>query len=625
MSWYTSWTPSDRRTVDDWSPSRSVSSFFSWGNETTSYAGLGANDTKEKLSDILAELNRSANMLSNAGSDGMEKTMRVRYCGATKDGEPVPEGFSTKEFIISPDLMIADGGKVRTGAEYYNNLDALHGRVILGTQIRKNVSQEEFAKFAGSQDQQSKQTFQTLQESIAYGQISKDWVGFQPYLDRHAKVTHAKKSEFQVPQELTADEFDNIVNAANFNMLNPDDPIISDNQDVNDIVNQFNDRLGTDWKSCTDAVDWLKDLLKVTPPPPTGGEGDGEDDGEDDGGEGESGESDGEGDDEETDKAPESPTAAGKPKPMDSDLLSDKPIESKSKEYGDLTGTESDVLEVDELVVVERDAEWMVQRYSRTSATAQNNYKEIVKKNAKTIKEIEKCFLFQENVCSIYSHGLTSGELDEHAFTKIHRGEYDTIYERKDTPKQSKHCLGILLDQSGSMRSSRIVAAREVVILLLEGLKAYKSIVPIVYGHSGQEEDYKEVDLIPYVNKTTDNRQFLSVAPALLQNIDGMAINHVAKQMQKVDDVDHRYLLVISDGQPEGYGYSGSSAIKHTRAAVDRAARAGVKVFGIGICNAFCPETGNKLYGAGNYVVINDAAGSLKVMTKKLKSFLSRH
>ena len=622
MSWYTSWTPTERFKADDWSPSRSVSSFFSWGNETATRSHSG-DEKKEKLSDMLAELNRSANMLSNAGSDGTEKSMRVRFCGATKEGEPVPEGFNPKEFVISPDLMIDDAEKIRTGTDYYNNLDALHGRVILGTQIRKNVPQAEFDQFAGSQDQQSKQTFQTLQEAIAYGQISKDWVGFQPYLDRHAKVTHAKKSQFQVPQELTAEEFDNIVNAANYNMLNPDDPIVSDNQDVNDIVNQFNDRLGTDWQSCVNTVDWLKDLLKFTPPPPSGDGEDGSD--EDSGEEAESRASDGKGDVKDSDKAPESSTADGKPKPMDSDLLSDKPIESKSKEFGDLTGTESDVLEIDNLVVVERDAKWMAQRYNRTTATAHNNYKEIVKKNAKTIKEIEKCFLFQENVCSVYSHGLTSGELDEHAFTKIHRGEYDTIYERKDTAKQSRHCLGILLDQSGSMRSSRIIAAREVVILLLEGLKAYKSIVPVVYGHSGQEEAYKDVDLIPYVNKATDNREFLSVAPALLQNIDGMAINHITKQMQNVDEVDHRYLLVISDGQPEGYSYSGSSAIRHTRAAVDRAARAGVKVFGIGICNAFSPETGNRLYGAGNFVVISDAAGSLKVMTKKLKSFLSRH
>lgn len=628
MSWYTSWTPSDSKSrIDDsWSPSRSVSSFFNFGDVSYVPTTYSTGDkTKEELSSILAELNRSANMLSNASADGVEQNIRVRYVKKSgDDGKPKVEGFDAKNFVITPDLMLDSSGTIISGDSYYNNLDALHGRVILGTQIRKNITKADFDLFASSDDIHAKQTYQSLQEAIAYNQISQDWVGFQPYLKKHSEITHSKKSEFAVPQELTADEFESIINAANFNMLNPDDPIVSPNDEVNNIVNEFNEKLGTNWQSAIDTVNWLKELLNVKPPP-AAGSGAGEDDDEDEGddeGEDAGGDGDGGSDSEKSD--PKSIDADGRPKPMDAELLSDKPIESK-KDYGDLTGTEADMLEINDLRVRERDAKWMAERYNRTAKTAEENYKHFVKQNASKIKEIEKCFLFQENVCSVYSHGLPSGELDEHAFAKICRGDYEGIYERKDTPKQSKYCLGILLDQSGSMRSGRIVQARQVVMLLLEGLKAYTSITPIVYGHSGQESSHRDVDLLPYVSIKDNNRHFLSVAPALLQNIDGMAINHVAKQMKKVPDIDRSFMLVISDGQPEGYGYSGSAARRHTRRAVDAAAKAGIKVFGIGICGAFDDETGKGLYGAGNFVVINDVEGSLKVMTKKLKSFLSQN
>lgn len=173
------------------------------------------------------------------------------------------------------------------------------------------------------------------------------------------------------------------------------------------------------------------------------------------------------------------------------------------------------------------------------------------------------------------------------------------------------------------MGATKMRDAREVCIMLAEGLKSYKSIKKLVYGHSGQETNSTDCIMIPYLTAKDDFTHRLSICKARRQNIDGLAIDYVSKRIQELKTDGKKILIVVSDGQPWGDGYSGMQAIKHTRKCVDKARSEGVKVFGVGIQSAFAPEIGDMLYGRGNYVILEDTKSSLKVMTSKLKSFLS--
>jgi len=64
-----------------------------------------------------------------------------------------------------------------------------------------------------------------------------------------------------------------------------------------------------------------------------------------------------------------------------------------------------------------------------------------------------------------------------------------------------------------------------------------------------------------------------------LQNIDGIAIKHMAKRMSNVPVGGRKLMLVISDGCPGGYGYGGFSAIEHTSNQVNLARKQGVESF----------------------------------------------
>jgi hypothetical protein len=52
--------------------------------------------------------------------------------------------------------------------------------------------------------------------------------------------------------------------------------------------------------------------------------------------------------------------------------------------------------------------------------------------------------------------------------------------------------------------------------------------------------------------------------------------------------------------------------------------RRGIQVFGIGIANAFGNTIGDRLFGSGQFCVINDVAGTLNVLVNKVRTFLQR-
>lgn len=608
-----------------WSPSQSIGSFFGFNSNISK-----DNTTERQLQDVLEDLNKSANMLVGDGD------FKVNWTNGTNP-------FDNNSFAVSPNSLVDRYKQCLTGHNYYNALDALHGRVIIGAQIRKNVTEEQYNLFEHSEDV-VKRTFQTWQEGKAVEAINADWPGFQPYLERHAKATRLPKHRATAycSSEAKSDALQNIVFNANYNYLNPSDPITHGTV-VDDLINQFNDQLDGSVESIKDALSWLKSQLKEVESQEQqqdqsdDSKGEGDDDGQ--GSESPEGE-DGENQEQDSDAQMNDPKGKesmkqSMPHVSDQEILG-QTVETRMPNLGDDEHEDEGDCFLDDMVVHTWSMDDIATKFRVADNTAnvslaESTYKAIVRSGSNHIKQIAKVFQFEDNVPHLLSYGASAGDLDDCSFHKIRMGDFDRIYQVKDAPKQDDHLIGLLLDQSGSMRDKRIAEARKVLIYLLEGIKTYKTLKTVVMGHTAQYESFYErkrrntntLDMIPYITPNGgDNRQLLAVAPAIANNVDGSAIGEIGKVMLTVQNVTKKFLIHISDGEPSAEGYNQGMAYKHTKQNVDKLMKQGIKVFGIGIESAFSDSVGRKLYGDGNFIVLKDTASSLSVMVKKLKSFL---
>lgn len=583
MGWYDSYVPG---VYKSWSPSRSVSSFFD--NDYGSYYGgytsslSKENQFNRRMAKILNELSRTANLVVR-GPDGEEGTSNFKVKFASQ-GE---QEFISDRMTISPDLILSDTETVADGDKYYEGMDALTGRVILGAHIRKNSNNEQIYQYLASDNKPAKASFATFLEYNSYKSIAKDWAGFVPYLETHRSKTHATQEAIIAisPDKAAMSQLGRFVAVANYNLVNEDKVVKTGDATIDELIEGYVSRLGPTMGECESAVAWLKTKLIN--------------------------------DEEESPKKkkPEADYGSMEGSPThDSDLLA-RELETLNPELSKLDASTGEIV----------DTNWKIKEEKIPVLTTanKNSYQELVNRHRKTITVIKNSFQFQENVAAMHTRGLTLGDIDDNA---LHKVRYDrrTIYERKDVVKAQEHLVGILIDQSGSMRGGRITDARTVAILIYEALKDIEGIQSLIMGHTAQEDDHEEVTMIPYVVPEKDNHCALITARARLQNIDGIAIKHMAKRMSNVPVGGRKLMLVISDGCPGGYGYGGFSAIEHTSNQVNLARKQGVEVFGIGIENAFDADTGESLYGKRNFVVLSDTSSSLRVMSAKLKQFLAK-
>jgi hypothetical protein len=594
MGWYDKILPSS------WSPSRNVSNFFGDFDERWSSKSFSVNKDTEfrsKMSKILNELTRSANMIT--GKDDV--FFKVSFASGYESG------ISKQSMTISPDMLIAGNKKVVDGDEYFNAMDALNGRVILGAHIRRNTDGAEFLAFSNpSNNASAKKTFSCFLEHEAYNDIKEEWSGFVPYLETHRTATHANKDVVKksVPTKCVDKQESNFILLANYNMMNPDDEIKTGDANIDSIIETFNSKVGPTFAECDAAVVWLQSQLEKTPS---------EDEKEKDSGK-----------DEKEKHKSSGGFSSGRPidddgqSAGDVDLLSNF-LKTEDGSISDLVGSISDgsSLSVQFKVKEEKIKPEFIQM-------AKPFYAEIVKKHRKEIKSISDCFHFQETVQVLHNRGLRTGDLDENALWKL-RIDPQHIFEKKDVTKASETCVGILLDQSGSM-AERITEARETTIVIYESLRQLSGIKCVIMGHTAQENHRQHdlVTMIPYVTPESNNCFALALARARLQNIDGIAIKHLAERMNKVPVNGKKLMFVISDGSPAGDDYFGDEANEHTSTCIKNARKQGVNVFGIGICNAYNESTGDRLYGKGNYVILHDVRTSLKIMVNKLKQFLAK-
>ncbi len=214
--------------------------------------------------------------------------------------------------------------------------------------------------------------------------------------------------------------------------------------------------------------------------------------------------------------------------------------------------------------------------------------------------------------------GLLMGRrLDTHA---LHRNDGKVFYKNALPNEIPELAVGLLLDESGSMsRSDRSSYARAAAIILYDFCQALK--IPVmVYGHSTGGYDDSCVELYSYAEFDSfdqDDKYRLMDIAARNNNRDGAPLRYVAERLSKRSETV-KILILVSDGQPADYGYSGTAAEEDLRGIKREYQRKGILFVAAAIGND--KKNIERIYG-DSFLDITD----LKQLPVKLTSVVKRH
>jgi hypothetical protein len=220
---------------------------------------------------------------------------------------------------------------------------------------------------------------------------------------------------------------------------------------------------------------------------------------------------------------------------------------------------------------------------SDTRTSNKSTYMRVVKNIDSTKAAVlRKLFARKSKDYQFTMKSMRSGRLDTNKLAEAVQN-VPTIYERYGQVKTDKICVGVLIDESGSMSGTKIQKAREAAVFINEVFKTSREVQLYIYGHTADIRSHCSTDMMIYREPGYQMDPYaLAAVEARSQNRDGTAILATAKRIRKYTK-DQGILFVISDGAPAASGYGGSSGIKDTREKVLKAQALGFQVIQIAI------------------------------------------
>jgi len=176
-----------------------------------------------------------------------------------------------------------------------------------------------------------------------------------------------------------------------------------------------------------------------------------------------------------------------------------------------------------------------------------------------------------KNHCREYQvsyRGMRSGILDTSKLAEAYQG-VQNVYVRQGQVKSDKMAVCVLIDESGSMYGEKIIAARELAILLNEAVSTVPGIDLYIYGHTYGDrcrDSYREgeqiTELQVYREKGYAPKNSLGSIEARSGNLDSFAIKEAAARMRKFTGGKKNLMFVITDGAPNEKYEQLSSTVK---------------------------------------------------------------
>ena len=571
-------------------------------------------DNKNKCLSLLRQLNRSANIILNDGEN--EKNVKVSFSGGHDSNT-----------VCKDDIFISPDDFLNSKDEFI--VDALTGKVLLATQLKRSVDKNTWTKVKleskNSDFDSCKNIWQAIEQFVAREEVIKNWEGFVPYFVKHSENYISEKDKIQSLLNRTFD-IDGFSSMFAWNILFSENSLKVPRQ-YSELYEKCKklidiDNLPADkrWEFSKKVVDIAKEYFKEN----SSHSGNSYQESTKDSDESKEdsnylGNSDQESA-EDSDESNES--AFDDYKITDNELFGDK---VKNKSFSEAKNIDIEAPQEEDYVcrIYENCAKPLEPKFIFKNENKKNLSlrEKYLKKFKKEIQSISKCLLFRNTDLSVEDYGHENGTIDENSLHKLSYDDY-RIYSEKTIRSKKNIAICLLVDESGSMMDrDRIDSAKEVAFVLSEAMKSVNGLKVCIYGHTAQTENNEDIEITCYKTFEQQDTSSIFEMKAKQQNLDGHAIKYVAKRFAKDSfNFDKRIMFVISDGEPEGYGYSGSSAIKHTGSVSEFCRKKmSIDMIGIGVDNAFSATTADKLYGKNKSIVLDDVKKSLSVMSRYIR------
>jgi hypothetical protein len=593
----------------------------------------GYDPDKEKREACKRDVAQTLNSLSNSVSRKGEKSLRLSFANNSQSAN----NPSSDTVVLDP--AVFDSIESATEA-----VDVMSGAALIASTMKRTASNPCFmeaktdAKEGGEYHQPTSYVWQALEQAIARQEVVNKWPGFKAFFKSHQKYTSKmgeKDMEGIAGQPVITKA--GAITATAYNLLNPDSPQLLGDDRIKKVMLELSKltlkkHARNRYAEVKETVRYIMDNFDGEEPTST---------------------NDGDGDAPEEDATPEEMVTnqSKLPAQTDGSLFGDEIDEKVEDKGGDI----KDMLEpvIPDYGQAAPKANHVYQ-YSREGHDRYTDkYNEIKRDLRGEIDAVVSSLSFMNNNADTHAHGLKAGDLDVHSLYKLGCETDPSIFEEVLVKASKKIAVTLLVDRSGSMTGTRQKEANKVCIVLAEALGQIDGVKLNIHTHTASPgkansgdwmhhltlERYSELvksernkdsdkrsDENLYVHDIIyngkDRRHVLANLHSMSMNADGYAIKHTAKRMNETSpEYNENILFVISDGQPSASGYGREPARNHVLDTCNFCrAVYGIKVYGIGIDDAFSDSVGAELYGKHNYVVLKDVRTSVKIMTTFLRN-----
>lgn len=628
-----------------------------WGSLYTSVGVPRTNKDKNKkiCEDALRAVSRSANVILNSGEN--ERRLSVKFSDGSNSNT-----VKDNVIYISPDKLVSAEDKDKRN----DIVDSFCGQVMLSSQIKRQVQPSVYDSFKKQEDHDVCSLWSAIELAVARSSVIEDWSGFKPYFDAYAALsteasaTAIKKmlNTFDGSREDRPTNASAFIKGLAWNLYMSHAPVkipsVYDKGKA--LVAEGLSKVSTSedrWKFCNDVVKELRLMFDPAPPPPVPEES-------------EIPTGNFFPDDElmgllepvvtKTDDSKEDKRkkkGADKFSGIDRELFGLDPISNKkcsvAKTIDAVTGDKSseakdtlsapDVPNIDGECAVNAKPVWLPpDKTDKLEDRAR-------KWSAGKLKIMDSCaerlkdsfnFRTSDVVRKVYGH--KDGTLHDGSLYKVPMG-IDGLFFKKSKSESDKVAVCLLIDQSGSMSNSssesgtpRIHEAAQVAYVLAKLCKSVKNINLSIIGFSAQENSKAakvkglaandELDLRLIYDDEDSGTSLDSILDmrAHSNNTDGFAVWYTAQHLSSAKaGYKRKVMIVVSDGAPNANNYGGESAHTHVNLCrIDAKRRFGVETYAIGVDNAYSKRVGDKMYGAGNNIIISDVKSSLGYISRFL-------
>lgn len=193
----------------------------------------------------------------------------------------------------------------------------------------------------------------------------------------------------------------------------------------------------------------------------------------------------------------------------------------------------------------------------------------------------------------------------------------NAFFAKKKLPEDRPNmAMCVLIDQSGSMYGQKLDMAKQAVVML-ERFAAGVGVPLMVAGHYSNYGGSITLDIYSDFTSAQPEKDRYTLASIYSSgcNRDGMAIRLCADMLAKRPE-DIRLMVVISDGAPADFGYSGKEAEDDIKKTLAEFRRKGLLIYGAAIDDD--RDVIQKLYGSG-FLSITDLRSLPKTMVRLLR------